>query len=89
MATQLQVFEGIRGERKYQDKRWGTVKDHPHSVPEWILLMEKYLALAKAEWIDGRDDSALMEMLRATSLGVACMENHYVVEVNGADESYH
>jgi len=70
-----------RDEREYQDKKWGTVEERPHDVAGWLLIMEGELAEAKQAWIKGvGDKDALLEILQVIAVGVACLEQHGVVE---------
>ena len=75
-----EVYDIINGERNYQERKWGTVEQHPHEVGGWILLMEKVLSDARREWTNSRgDDRALDELRKVVALGVACMEQHGAV----------
>lgn len=81
MKTQAFIFEAIQRERWYQDKKWGTIEEHPHTVAEWILVMESELQEAKQGWLKGTSNlQALEEILQVIATGVACLEQHGVVE---------
>lgn len=68
------VFRKITRERDYQDVKW---KDNPHTVGEWLLIMQSELDEAKEAWVKNRGDSkSLDEILQVVSVGVACMEQH-------------
>jgi hypothetical protein len=41
MSTLEEVFEKIRAEREYQDNKWGTIEEHPHDLPGYLLIMRK------------------------------------------------
>jgi hypothetical protein len=78
------AFKAIERERAHQDKKWGTIRKHPHTVGEWLLIMESELAEAKAGWCKGRgDEDALKEVLQVVSVGVACLEQHGIIERKG------
>ena len=72
------IQQAISRERDYQDEKWG---DNPHSVGEWLLIVEAELSEAKRAWVknEGNED-ALKELLQAVAVGVACMEQHGIVE---------
>ena len=76
-----QVFEAIKRERKFQDKKWGSLSEHPHTVGEWILIMQKELREASDAWCSKRGDvGVLEEILQVVSVGFACMEQHGFIE---------
>jgi len=86
MISQEQVFEAIRGERLYQDSKWGTILQHPHTVAEWLLIMQSELNEGLAAWVGNEGEAqALLEILQVVSVGVACLEQHGVV--NRAESS--
>jgi len=77
----LQVFAAIERERHYQDRKWGTIKRHPHSVGEWIMIMNDELREASKAWCGYHgDEEALKEILQVISVGVACLQQHGIVE---------
>ena len=71
------VFVAIEEEREYQESKWG---DNPHTVGEWLLIMEAELNEAKEAWVKGSGDTdALCEILQVASVAVACMEQHNAI----------
>lgn len=78
--TILQVFAAIERERFYQDREWGTIKEHPHTVGEWLLIMIKELQEAHNAWCNPGDQGALEEILQVVSVGTACLQQHGIVE---------
>ena len=79
--TIQEIEIAIRRERSYQDEKWGTIAGHPHTVGEWLLIMEKELREAKGAWISQRGDiGALEEILHVIAVGCACLEQHGIVE---------
>lgn len=75
------VVEVVKGERSWQDRKWGTVADHPHEVGAWLTLMRNHLARAEAEWVSNSDDQrALIEIRKVISIGFACAEQHGLPE---------
>ena len=72
------IIDAISRERNFQDQKWGY---NPHSVAEWLLIMEKELREAKDAWIGAPGDmEAMKELLQVVSVGVAAMEQHGVFE---------
>lgn len=71
------VYESIDSERYYQDRKWGTVEQHPHEVGGWLTLMRKLLTDAEAAWAGSDGDyKALLELRKVLAVGVACAEQH-------------
>lgn len=72
-----QVYEAIDSERDHQDRKWGTVQEHPHEVGGWLTLMRKLLTDAEAAWASSNgDQKALEEIRKVLAVGVACAEQH-------------
>jgi hypothetical protein len=75
------VIDAIQRERAYQDAKWGTIDEHPHTVGEWLLVLEGEIEEAKQAWRKGDGDSAaLEEILQVASVAFACMQQHGVIE---------
>lgn len=73
-----EVVEKIRQEREYQNSKWGTVEEHPQSIPGYLLVIRKELEEAENGWmknVSGRD-SAMAEILQIAAVAVAAMEQH-------------
>lgn len=71
-----EVLTAIHDERVYQNRKWGTIADHPHEVGGYLTLMRKLLADAETAWCtQSGDEGALDEIRKVVSVGVACMEN--------------
>ena len=76
----FEIYQAIERERRYQDAVHGTIEENPHTVGEWLLIMESELNEAKRAWVKGKGDAdALEEILQVVATGVACMEAHGVV----------
>ena len=72
-----EVADAIHDERVFQNRKWGTVQEHPHEVGGWLTIMRKLLSDAEAAWASNRgDEGALDEIRKVVSVGVACMEQH-------------
>lgn len=75
------VMGAVIRERQYQDRKWGAIGDHPHTVAGWLLIVEGELEEAKQAWRKQRGDAgALRELLQVAAVCFACMEQHGVVE---------
>ena len=71
------VFGAITEERDHQDRKWGTVEDHPHEVGSWLTIMDQLLEDAKRAWMSRRGDhGALDEIRKVAAVAVACMDQH-------------
>lgn len=71
------AFYAIAGERGYQDAKWGTIQQHPHTVGEWLLIVEGELEEAKQAWRTGHgDEAALAELIQVAAVAVACLSQH-------------
>ena len=73
------VYKLIDGERGYQDTKWAEgrpLSDAETSVAAWIIYMERHIAQARAGVYFLNEKSALEEIRKVTTLGVACMENN-------------
>jgi hypothetical protein len=71
------VFASIGTERFFQDRKWGTIQEHPHEVGGWLVLMRKVLSDAEVAWAGSDGDyRALLELRKLLAVGVACAEQH-------------
>jgi len=78
MADRGQIFLAVKREREYQDRKWG---DKSHTVGNFLLIMEGEMEEAKQAWRKGDGDAdALRELLQVIAVGIACLEQHGVVE---------
>lgn len=78
-ATQADVLAAVVGERSHQDRKWGSIHQHPHEVGGYLTIMRKLMADAEASWSSSRGDvGALDELRKVVAVGVACMEQHGV-----------
>ena len=75
--TRDKVYAAVDTERDFQDRKWGTIEQHPHEVGAWIALMESLLAHARDAWAGNPDDrEALKGIRKVVAVGVACGEQH-------------
>lgn len=71
------VADAVEKERNFQDKKWGTIYEHPHTILEWIIIMEEELREAKeAFFIRPADKLMLSEVIQVVAVGHACLEQH-------------
>lgn len=72
-----EIFKSIESERVFQDRKWGTIQEHPHEVGGWLTLMRKLLGDAEKAWAESNQDHlALIELRKLLAVGVACSEQH-------------
>lgn len=77
--TREEVYKAVDSERKYQDRKWGSIEKHPHEVGAWLTLMREQLQCAELEWCrSAGDQSALAHIRKLLAIGVACCEQHGV-----------
>lgn len=72
------VFTAIVEERRFQNTKHGDVQTSPHTLGEWLLLIEAELAEAKQALIKGGAgrDTVRSEIIQVAALAVACLEQH-------------
>ena len=79
--TRESVYKAIDSERMFQDRKWGTIAQHPHEVGAWLTIMRVLLAKAEEAYVSSaHDDAALTEIRKLAGTAVACMEQHGVRE---------
>ena len=71
------VYAAIDSERLHQDRKWGTIQQHPHEVGGWLTVLRQTLAKAEAAWCSNSGDyQALLEIRQVAAVAVACGEQH-------------
>lgn len=72
------AIRAIEDEREFQDQKWGTIDEKPHTIGEWILLIEAELEEAKTALIKGGRgrDSVRSEIIQVAALALAALEQH-------------
>jgi hypothetical protein len=74
------VLTALHDERVYQNRKWGTIEQHPHEVGGYLSLMRKLLRDAEDQWQSQRGDvGALDELRKVVAVGIACLEQHGAV----------
>lgn len=83
--TRSEVYHALDTERAYQARRWGVrtepgqFLEQPHSIAEWVLYTEHYLAAARALASTRDPETPALEPLRkVAALLIACFEQHGV-----------
>lgn len=72
-----EVISAIHDERVFQNRKWGTIYEHPHEVGGYLTIMRKLLSDAEQSWSSKRGDvGALDEIRKVVAVGIACMEQH-------------
>jgi hypothetical protein len=76
--TRQQVYAAIDTERDYQDSLPPNRTDgRQHTVGDYILMMEEYVALARVSWVNQSGDYAALDVIRKVAgIAVRCMEEH-------------
>lgn len=80
--TRKKVYDAIWEERQYQDslRVTGRFNRYNYAISEELVMMDAYLAWAKATWTDIAGDNATLHIIRKiAALGVRCMENRGVI----------
>lgn len=71
------VLSAIHDERVFQNRKWGSIEEHPHEVGSYITIMRKLLNDAEQCFsVDSNDIRALDEIRKVVAVGIACMEQH-------------
>lgn len=78
MLNRKIVFAEIDEERDHQDRKWGTIQQKPHTVGEWLLILQGELDEAIKAWQKNTPEphSALDEIRQVASVAVAALEQH-------------
>lgn len=65
----------IARERAYQNAKWGTVQENPHTLAGWLLIAERELDEAIEAWIrKSGDREAKAELLQFVAVGYAWLQ---------------
>ena len=78
MLTLDEVFDKIREERVYQDKKWGPLDRKGQSLAGFLLILRKELEEAEDGWmknVEGRN-SALAEVVQVAAVAVAMLQQY-------------
>lgn len=75
----LVVRRAIERERKFQDKKWGSIEKNPHPIGRWIEIMQDELQEAIEAYSENSTEDALSEIVQVVAVGHACLEQHGIV----------
>ncbi len=77
-VTQWRAMQALQSERMHQDVKHGTMTVNPHTVGEWLLIIEAELAEAKAALIKGGEgrNSVMQEIVQIGASALAAIEEH-------------
>lgn len=80
MITGKDIYHAVNIERGYQDRKWGTIEEHPHTIFEWIGIMRKELQEAEDAFFQRPANKLMLqEVLQVVATGFACIEQHGIV----------
>lgn len=87
-SIRLKVFDAVEAEREYQRLRWGNPDgtEKENSVPAFLTYMQYYQA--EATRIASKYSNTVFArdaIRKIVALGVACLEQHGVVERDRGD----
>lgn len=81
MVSIERVFDAIRREREWQDKKWGTIEERRQQVGSYLTILRAELREAEDGWLKASNDfKALEELVQVAAVAVACLQAHGVVE---------
>lgn len=74
----VQALLALQVERGHQDRKHGTASENPHTVGEWLLIIEAELAEAKEALIKGGEgrNSVMQEIVQIGASALAAIEEH-------------
>jgi hypothetical protein len=74
----MDVMLALMDERIFQDKKWGSIEEHGHTIGEWIIIAEFELSEARTALIKGGSgrDSVRSELIQTMTVLFACLEEH-------------
>lgn len=74
------IIRAIEEERDYQDKKHGSIREHPHTVAEWYLIMKREMDEVEAAYFQRPSKRAMLDEIRqVVAVGIACIQQHGVV----------
>lgn len=80
MIDRAVVFAAVDIERAYQDRKYGTAEDRRLTIAEYLHIAQGELNESMCSMADGDKENALRELLQVIAVGVACLEQHGVVQ---------
>lgn len=78
MTSQEFVIAAVIDERSYQDGKWGTIADNPHTIGKWVVIMQQELNEALMAAVENDIEQSLAEIRQVAAVAIACLEQHGV-----------
>lgn len=79
------VYQLIDGERAYQDAKWGTLEQNPHTIDEWLdLITEEVDEVERCLTLN----TALDELRQVAALAIAALEQYGCPPREGYEASH-
>jgi len=72
------IFDAIRREREYQDKKYGTPEERRLGIGDYVVIAEAELAEVRYDIIHNMPEHALLELVQVAAVIVAALERHGV-----------
>ncbi len=69
----MNVYEEIKAEREYQDKKWGIAFDDKNTLNDWITYINIYAAKAAA--MGNTKEEQRKQMVKVAALTVAALQS--------------
>ena len=74
------VFDAIRREREYQDKKYGTPEQRKLGIGDYVVIAESEMAEVRYDIIHNSPEYAIQELVQVAAVIVAALELHGVRE---------
>lgn len=74
------VWQVIRRERSYQDRKYGTIEERNLPLDDYIAILWTELGEASVSFTEGDYDNARCELLQVAAVAVAALEAHGLIE---------
>jgi hypothetical protein len=78
MTDMQTVFDAIRREREYQDKKYGTPEERGLGIGDYVVIAEAELAEVRYDIIHNSPQHAILELVQVAAVVVAALERHGV-----------
>lgn len=79
-ARRVEIFNAIRRERHYQDRKYGTIAQRNLTLDDYIVIMSDELCEAGISFRADDLDNARCELLQVAAVAIAALEAHGLVE---------
>jgi NTP pyrophosphatase (non-canonical NTP hydrolase) len=75
----MRIFQAIRRERQYQDRKYGMIHERNLPLATYLEICWQELNESQSALADGDKDNALLELLQVAAVAVAALEAHGLV----------